>query len=146
MEGGVEVALGGAEAAVAEAFADRFEAGVACVAGRRDLFDDRLRQLRRSESSVQDAALQAPIQAPPVPQQHESDKSPTAAPVAPDQQPAAVPPASDTQAEPEAPPGPPVEGSTCPTTTATSRLEGSVESHADGAHFRFGARSPMTSR
>ncbi|MEV4733031.1 lysozyme [Saccharopolyspora sp. NPDC049426] len=56
----------------------------------------------QSEPNVQDAALQAPIPSPSVPPQQ-------AAPVTPESS-AAAPPAPDAQAEPEAPPGPPVEG------------------------------------
>ena len=63
-----------------------------------------------SQSSVHDAALQAPIPAPPVPQQGGPENPTPAAPPAPEQQPAGAPPVSDTPAEPEAPLGPPVEG------------------------------------
>ncbi|WP_235874931.1 GH25 family lysozyme [Saccharopolyspora aridisoli] len=66
-----------------------------------------------SESKVHDAALQAPIPAPPAPQQQADPGTPeplAGAPAAPDQLPAAAPPAPETQAEPEAPLGPPVEG------------------------------------
>ncbi|MEB3369708.1 lysozyme [Saccharopolyspora mangrovi] len=61
-----------------------------------------------SQSDVRDAALAAPMQAPPAPQQPAVPEPPATTSGAPEQQPANAP--AETQAEPEAPPGPPVEG------------------------------------
>jgi lysozyme len=93
----------------------------------------------QSQSQVQDAALQAPLPAPSVPQQPADPVKPepqaaTPVPAAPVQQPAAAPPASDTQAEPEAPPGPPVEG------IDVSNHNGDIDWRqvaADGKKFTF---------
>ncbi|WP_233576353.1 GH25 family lysozyme [Saccharopolyspora rhizosphaerae] len=60
------------------------------------------------QAEVRDAAVAAPVHAPPAPHQSSAPVAPEAPAPAPQQQPAPAP--HETQAEPEAPVGPPVEG------------------------------------